>query len=160
MWRRRTQLTREPHIGEKAMNEPVVNAEAIPGLIEGAQGKVREFEEKVKRIDARIRQLEDDRDAVEALLEYVKKATERKSALTGLFVQEFEYGAGEEVHPEIVDQYEERLERRKASIEHLSALREQRLRGIEFAKRDIELLKRVSAVEYWPVYLEAAVEDF
>lgn len=146
-------------MGEMAMNEPVVNTEAVPGLIEGAEGKVREFEEKVKRIDARIRQLEDDRDAVEALLEYVKRAAERKSSLTGLFVQEFEYGTGEHVHPETVDQYEKRLERRKASIEHLSALREQRLRAIEFAKRDIELLKRVSAIESWPVYLEAAVED-
>jgi hypothetical protein len=142
------------------VNEPVINRDGISTLIHAAEAKIGEFQDKVKRIDSRVEQLEGDRDAVEALVEYLSKASERKSLLTGLFVREFEYGSGDEVPPEIVDYYSARLASRVSRIEQLRNLRKEREQGIAFTESDIGLLKKAYSIQDWSVYLDAAVDDY
>jgi chromosome segregation ATPase len=127
----------------------------ISRLLAVAENKIERFEQKIQNISAAMEPLKVQREAVLAALEYASREETRRK-LTDLFVKDGEYGLPINFSAELLSQIEQRkneLDQRIHSYEHK---REERQKGIEFIRHDIELLKKIQHLELKASLYEAA----
>ena len=124
-------------------------------LLVEAENKVQRFEEKIKNISAALKPLQVKREAALAVLEYASREESRRQ-LTDLFVKYGEYGSPLNFSAELLSKVEQRKNELDQRIHSYELRLEERQRGIEFIRHDIELLKRVQHLEVEASFHEKA----
>ena len=127
----------------------------ISRLLAEAEIKIARFEQKIQNISATMEQLKVKREAVLAALEYASREDDRRK-LTDLFIIEGEYGLPINFPAELLTQIERRQIELDATISSYEDRRQKRLKGIEFIRHDIELLKKIQHLELTASFSEAA----
>ncbi|MFT3799748.1 MAG: hypothetical protein QM766_00880 [Burkholderiaceae bacterium] len=127
----------------------------ISRLLMEAENKIKHFETKIQNITAAMEPLKVKREAALAALEYASREEARRK-LTGLFVRDGEYGLPINFSAELMQKIEQRKNDLDGKIQHYERKREERQRGIEFIRQDIELLKKTQYLELNESVYEAA----
>jgi archaellum component FlaC len=128
----------------------------ISRLLMEAENQIERFETKIQNICATVEPLKVKREAVLAALEYASREDARRK-LTGLFVRDGEYGLPINFSAELLQKIEQRKNELDERIQHYESKREERQKGIEFIRQDIELLKKIQYLELNASLYEAAV---
>lgn len=98
-------------------------------------------------------------EAVLAALEYASRE-ESRTKLTDLFISDGEYGLPINFSAELLNRIEQRKVELDQQIHTYEDMREKRLKGIEFLRYDIELLKKIQHLELTAsLYERAALID-
>ena len=127
----------------------------ISRLLKEAENKISSFERKIQNISVTVEPLRVKREAVLAALEYASREEARRK-LTGLFVRDGEYGLPINFSGELLRKLEQRKNELDERIKYYENKREERQKGIEFIRQDIELLKKAQYLELNASLYEAA----
>ncbi|QOJ08142.1 hypothetical protein [Nitrosomonas sp. H1_AOB3] len=127
----------------------------ISRLLVEAENKISSFERKIQNISITVEPLKVKREAVLAALEYANREEARRK-LTGLFVRDGEYGFPINFSEELLRKLEQRKNELDKRIQYYENKCEERQKGIEFIRQDIELLKKAQYLELNASLYEAA----
>lgn len=128
----------------------------ISRLLAEAEKKIERFEKKIQDTSTAMEQLKAKHEAVLAALEYVTREETRRK-LTDLFVRDGEYGLPINFSAELLSQIEKRKNDLDQKIHSYEQKLEERQKGIEFIRHDIELLKKIQHLELQATFDEEAV---
>lgn len=118
----------------------------ISRLLGEAKNKISSFERKIQNISVTVEPLKVKREAVVATLEYASREEARRK-LTGLFIRDGEYGLPLNFPEELLRKLEQRKNELDERINYYENKREERQKGIEFIRQDIELLMKAQYLE-------------
>jgi len=127
----------------------------ISRLLAEAENQIERYERKIQNISVSVEPLKVKREAVLAALEYASREETRRK-LTGLFVRDGEYGLPINFSAELLQKIERRKNELDERIHHYENKLEERQKGIEFIRQDIELLKKILHLELDASLYEAA----
>ena len=127
----------------------------ISRLLVEAENKISSFESKIQNISVNVKWLKVKREAVQAALEYASREEARRK-LVNLFVRDGEYGLPINFSEELLRKLEQRKDKLDGRIQSYENKREERQKGIEFIRQDIELLKKTQYLELNASLYEAA----
>lgn len=131
----------------------------ISRLLAEAENQIERYERKIQNISVTVEPLKVKREAVLAALEYASREETRRK-LTGLFVRDGEYGLPINFSAELLQKIERRKNELDGRIRHYENKLEERQKGIEFIRQDIELLKKILHLELdASLYEQAALID-
>ena len=133
-----------------------LDTQEISRLLAEAEYKIERFGRKILNISAAIEPLKANREAALAALEYASREEARRK-LTGIFVRDGEYGLPINFSAELLSQIEQRKNELDQRIHSYECERDERQKGIEFIRHDVELLKKAQHLELTANFYEASV---
>lgn len=132
-----------------------LDRQEISRLLAEAENKILKFEQKIQNITAALVPLQIQREAVLAAIEFADREKARRK-LTDLFVTDGEYGLPINFSADLLRQIEQRKNELDRRIQSYEQKREERQKGIEFIRHDIELLKKAQYLDVKASIYEAA----
>jgi len=124
-------------------------------LLKEAENKIERFEMTINGITAIVESLKVKREPILAALEYASREEARRN-LRSLFVRDDEYGSPIAFSLDLLQKLEQRKGELDELIRHHESKRAEKQAGIDFIRRDIELLKSIRYLELNSSLYEAA----
>ena len=126
---------------------PTIDLNYVESLINSANDKIVQFNQKIKDIERKISELKYELDIVMAMIEYISTHDERKE-LVGLFYVSGEYGTEPKEDKDYLEMFEKRKIFLESSIAGYENQAQKRKNQIEFMKNDLVLLKKIKGINF------------